>query len=680
MSTQAQALDQLCVNTIRTLSMDAVEQAGAGHPGTPMALAPLAYVLYTRILRHNPRNPDWPDRDRLVLSCGHASMLLYATLHLTGYGVALEDIKRFRQLESPCAGHPELGLLPGVETTTGPLGQGIANAVGLALGERMLAARFNRPGHDIVDHRTFAIVSDGDLEEGISSEACSLAGHLGLGRLIAFYDNNHISIEGDTSLAFSEDVAKRFESYGWQVTDLGEDIGLESLERATQAAVAVTDRPSLVIMRTHIAEGSPNRQDTAAAHGSPLGAEEVRLTKARYGWPDAEPFYVPERAREHFRSSIERGEALETEWQKRAQAYHAAYPELWERFESIIERRTPSGFSTELPKFEPEQGPLATRAASHTTLQWAADQIESLVGGSADLGGSVMSLIDSSTDVAKDAYDGRNLHFGVREHAMGAVVNGLTLHGLRAYGSTFLIFSDYMRPAIRLAALMGIPSIFLFSHDSIGLGEDGPTHQPVEQLASLRATPGLYVIRPADANETALAWKFMLEQATSPCCVVMTRQKLPVRESRLVPLEAIDRGAYIAAESPTAAEPDLILLATGSELHVCLEAAQQLESEGIATRVVSMPCVERFLEQDPGYREHVLPAACSARVAVEAASSVGWDRFVAPDGVVVAMTGFGASAPTKDLFRHFGFTAERVAAEGRAVVAGLLPRRAASQG
>jgi transketolase len=668
MTTETQPLDQLCVNTIRTLSMDAVQRAHAGHPGTPMALAPLAYVLYTKVLRHNPAHAEWPDRDRLVLSCGHASMLLYSALYLTGYDVTLEDLKSFRQLGSRCAGHPELGLLPGVETTTGPLGQGIGNSVGLALAERMLAARFNTDDHNIVDHRTFAIVSDGDMQEGVSSEACSLAGHLGLGRLVVFYDDNHISIEGETELAFSEDVAKRFEAYGWHVQHAGENPSIETLEAASEKAVQETQRPSLVILRTHIAEGSPNRQDTAAAHGSPLGEEEVRLTKSGYGWPTDEPFHVPERALEHCRKQLDRGQGLESEWRERAERYKAAYPDLWEEFELIAGRRTSQNRLVR-PDFSGEDK-IATRAASHKTLQAAAENFSYIVGGSADLGTSVLSLIDASDDIRAGEYGGRNLRFGIREHGMGTIVNGLTLHGFRAYASTFLIFSDYMRPSIRLAALMGLPSMFLFSHDSIGLGEDGPTHQPVEQLASLRAIPGLSVIRPADANETALAWEYLLDQTSHPSALVMSRQKLPVLDSDDVIPEAIERGAYVLAEA-SAAEPDLILMATGSEVHPCLEAAEKLEAEGVATRVVSMPCIEQFAEQDRSYRDYVLPPSCSARVAVEAASSLGWDRWLGPEGESVAMDTFGASAPANALFEHYGFTAENIAAKGRLVVARL---------
>jgi transketolase len=667
-TTDTRTLDQLCVNTIRTLSMDAVQKANSGHPGTPMALAPIAYVLYTRVMRHSPANPEWSDRDRFVLSCGHASMLLYSMLYLTGYGLELDDLKNFRQLGSPTAGHPEYGDAPGIETTTGPLGQGISNAVGLALAERMLAARFNREGHELVDHYTFAIASDGDLQEGVASEACSLCGHLGLGRMITFYDDNHISIEGDTELSFSEDVGGRFEAYGWHVQNLGEDLELESIERAIAQAKEVADRPSLIIVRTHIAAGSPNKQDTEEAHGSPLGEEEVRLTKEAYGWPSDEPFYVPDEALEHFRACVERGRELEAEWEERAAGYREAHSDLWEEFSRIMERRLPEGWDAEVPRFRPEEGRIATRKASNKVLQWAASKVPNLVGGSADLAPSTLTLIQDGGDVRRGDYSGRNLHFGIREHGMGAIVNGLALHGFKAYGATFLIFSDYMKGAMRLAALMHLPSIFVFTHDSIGLGEDGPTHQPIEQLASLRATPNLYVVRPAGANETALAWRFAIEQTETPIALALSRQGLPVWNPAGVPKDAIHRGAYVLRESYKDPDPDLILIATGSEVHICTAAADLLEAGGIATRVVSMPCVDRFADQDDGYRDQVLPSRCRARVSVEAASIVGWGRWVTEDGESIGMTGFGASAPHDALYDHFGFTPERIADTGKKVV------------
>jgi len=662
-------LDELCVNTIRTLSMDAVQKANSGHPGTPMALAPLAYVLYTRVMKHAPSRPDWPDRDRFVLSCGHASMLLYSTLYLTGYGLELEDLKNFRQLGSPTAGHPEYGHAAGIETTTGPLGQGISNAVGMALAERMLAARYNRPGHEIVDHHTYVIVSDGDLQEGVASEASSLAGHLGLGRLIGFYDDNHISIEGDTALSFSEDVGKRYEAYGWHVQNLGEDIDLDRLEAALAAAREVTDQPSLIIVRTHIAPGSPNKQDTHGAHGSPLGEEEIRLTKEVYDWPSQEPFFVPDEALEHYRECVPRGEELEGEWRERFEAYRAEFPDLAAAFERQLSHALPDGWDADVPKKGPDAGMIATRKASQDVIQWAAAQVPDLVGGSADLAPSTLTLIKDGGDVEAGAYAGRNLHFGIREHGMGAIVNGLVLHGFRAFGSGFLIFSDYMKASIRLAAIMRIPSTFVFTHDSIGVGEDGPTHQPIEQLAHLRALPNLNMVRPAGANEVALAWKFAIEQRDTPTALALSRQGLPVWNPAGVPDDAIERGAYVLRDSFKEPDPpELILMASGSEVHICTRAADLLEADGIATRVVSMPCLDTFEKQDRTYRDRVLPAQVRARVSVEAAATFGWDRWVGEDGEAIGMTGFGASAPAGQLYEHFGFTPTDVADRARAVV------------
>jgi transketolase len=665
----ATGLDHLCIDTIRTLSMDAVQKANSGHPGTPMALAPVAYLLYTRVMRHNPRDPQWPDRDRFVLSCGHASMLLYSTLYLAGYDVSLEeDIERFRQLGSRAAGHPEHGHCPGVEVTTGPLGQGISHAVGMALAERMLAARFNRPGQEVVDHRTYAIVSDGDLEEGISGEASSLAAHLGLGRLIAFYDQNHISIEGDTVLAFTENVETRYQAYGWHVQNLGEDIGLDRLEGAVQAASGVDDKPSLIIIRTHIAQGSPNKHDTPGAHGSPLGEDEVRLTKEAIGWPTQEPFYVPEKALQRFRGCVERGAEQQAEWKERFDSYREEHPELADEIGRLFRSELPAGWDAEVPRFHASGTMTATRKSSHTVLQWAASKVPELVGGSADLAPSTLTRIDDADDVEAGAYAGRNLHFGIREHAMGAIVNGLTLHYLRGYGSTFLVFSDYMRGSLRLAALMGLPSIFVYTHDSIGLGEDGPTHQPIEHLAALRAIPGLSVIRPAGANETALAWHHVVASRDHPCALVLSRQGIPTWNPAAIPHDAIERGAYILRDSFREPDPpDLIYIATGTEVHICTRAADLLEAEGIATRVVSMPCVEHFAAQDQAYRDRVLAPSCCARVSVEAAGPLGWHRWVGDAGEVIAMQGFGASAPAGVLYKHFGFTPERVADAGREV-------------
>jgi transketolase len=668
-------LDELSINTIRTLSMDAVEKAKSGHPGAPMALAPLAYLLYTRVMKHNPADADWFDRDRFLLSAGHASMLLYSSLYLSGYGLTLEDLESFRQLGSPTAGHPERGDAAGIEATTGPLGQGISMAVGLALGEAMLADRYNRPGHDLIDHRTFVIASDGDIQEGVASESCSLAGHLGLGKLTVFYDNNHIQLAGHTDMAFSEDVGKRFEAYGWHVQDLGEQIELEQIEAAIDAAGAASEQPSLVILRTHIGYGSPNKQDSHAAHGSPLGEEEVRLTKDAYGWDPEAHFLVPDEVLAHFREAAgERGAAAEAEWTQRADAYREEHPELWDELALVIEGRLPDGWDAELPEFRPEDGRVATRKASQTVIQWAAAKVPHLVSGSADLEPSTLTLIDDGGSVVKGSYAGRNVHYGVREHGMGAIVNGLCLHGLKAFGSTFFTFSDYMKGAIRLGAIQHLPAIYVFTHDSIGLGEDGPTHQPIEQLAHLRAVPNLYMVRPAGANETALAWRFALEQTSTPVAFALSRQGLPVWNPSGVPDDAIHRGAYVLRASFKDGDPDLILIGTGSEVHICNEAADLLEAEGIATRVVSAPCLERFGEQDDGYRDSVLPPSVRARLSVEAASTFGWERWTTDDGDQVGMTTFGASAPQPDLYRHFGFTAENVAARGRAVLERLGAR------
>ena len=671
-ATSAQ-LDELCVNTIRTLSMDAVEKAKSGHPGTPMALAPLAYVLYRRLMRHSPEQPDWFDRDRFVLSAGHASMLLYSVLYLTGYGLTLDDLKNFRQLGSPTAGHPEYGHAAGIEATTGPLGQGLGMSVGLALAEAMLAARFNRPGHEIIDHSTYVIASDGDVQEGVGSEVSSLAGHLGLGKLTVFYDNNHIQLAGETAMSFSEDVGKRFEAYGWHVQDIGEDLSLDRLAGAAEAAQDVTDRPSLVIVRSHIGYGSPHKQDSYKAHGSPLGEEEVALTKEAYGWdPDAR-FLVPDEALAHFRETIPRGKELVADWSERLDAYRSAEPEAYEELALVMERRLPEGWDRGMPKFRPEDGMIATRKASQKVIQWAAAGVPQLVSGSADLEPSTLTEIEDGGSVEKGDYAGRNVHYGVREHGMGAIVNGLNLHGLRAFGSTFFNFLDYMKPAVRLAALMRLPSIFVYTHDSIGLGEDGPTHQPIEQLAILRATPNTYAVRPAGGNETALGWRFAIEQTETPVALVLSRQGLPVWNPSAVPADAIRRGAYVLRESYKD-EPDLILIGTGSEVHICTAAADLLEADGIATRVVSAPCLDRFAEQDESYRDGVLPPSVRARVSVEAASELGWTTWTTEDGEAIGMTTFGASAPHTDLYEHFGFTPERVAERGKAIVERLSAR------
>jgi len=645
--------------------MDAVQKANSGHPGAPMGLAPVAYTLYTRVMRHNPGNPSWIDRDRFVLSAGHASMLLYSTLFLTGYPMTLDDIEHFRQVGWPTAGHPERWDSPGIEATTGPLGQGISMSVGLALGERMLAARFNRDGHDVVDHFTFTIASDGDMQEGVASEASSLAGHLGLGRLIAFYDNNKIQLAGPTSQSFTEDVAKRYEAYEWHVQNVGEDLSVERLEEATRTAMAVQDRPSLIIVRSHIGYGSPHKQDSSAAHGSALGEDEVRLTKEVYGWDPDKHFYVPDEALTHFRRCCQRGSDLESEWQQRFDAYREAFPAEAEELEMIYAGRLPDGWETGLPRFSADDKPVATRKASGDVIQWAAKAIPQLVGGSADLSTSNDTDIDGAGDVERGTYGGRNLRFGVREHAMGAIVNGLALQGFRSYGGTFLTFSDYMRGAVRLSALMGLPCVWVWTHDSIGLGEDGPTHQPIEQLAALRAMPRLNVLRPADANETALGWRFALRNGNAPTAFALSRQNLPILDPDAIPDDAIERGAYVLRDAE-GGDPELILIGTGSEVSLCIEAADAIDD--LRVRVVSMPCMDTFTKADEAYREQVLPAACKARVAVEAASPFGWDKWIGPDGAFLGMETFGASGPAKDVYEHFGITAERVVSLGREAV------------
>jgi transketolase len=667
MTTSTDGTVELSINTIRTLSMDAVEKAKSGHPGTPMALAPVAFTLYAHVMNHSPDNPEWFNRDRFILSAGHASMLLYSTLYLSGYGITLDDIKNFRQLGSPTAGHPEYHDAPGIEATTGPLGQGLGMSVGLALAERMLAARFNPTAQDLIDHHTYVIASDGDIQEGVGSEACSLAGHLGLGRLIVFFDNNHIQLSGPTDMAFGEDVAMRFEAYGWHVQDVGEDLSVESLERATEEAKGVENRPSLIIVRSHIGYGSPHKQDTYQAHGSPLGEDEVRLTKEVYGWPPDKTFYVPDEAREPFKDAAERGRKLVEDWEQKLAAFRDANPDAAAELELIMDARLSDGWDEGVPTFDPGDGSIATRKASQQVIQWAARQVPNLISGSADLDPSTLTEIDGGGSVERDNYGGRNVHYGVREHGMGAIVNGLVLHGLRAFGSTFFNFLDYMKPAVRIASLMEIPTIHVYTHDSIGLGEDGPTHQPVEQLATLRAQPNINCVRPGDANETALAWRFALEQSDTPTALVLTRQGVPIQNPDDIPGDAIHRGAYVLRDASNG-EADLILIGTGSEVHICAGAAELLEEAGIATRVVSAPCLDRFAEQDRDYRDSVLPPDVRARVSVEAASPLGWSTWVGEYGEAIGMTTFGASAPQPALYEHFGFTPEKVAERARAVV------------
>jgi transketolase len=648
--------------------MDAVQQANSGHPGTPMALAPVAYTIWDRFLRHNPRNPHWPNRDRFVLSAGHASMLLYSMLHLTGYDLPLDELKRFRQWESLTPGHPEYGHTAGVETTTGPLGQGVATSVGMAIAERWLAAHFNRPGHDIVDYHVFAVAGDGCLMEGVSQEAASLAGHLKLSNLIWIYDNNHITIEGNTALAFSDDVAARFVSYHWNVLRVGDANDLELLENALRTAQKETERPTLIIVDSHIAWGAPNKQDTSAAHGEPLGEEEIRLTKQRYGWPPDAKFFVPDEVREHMTTrTVERGKQLESEWKEGLAAYKAAHPDLAKEWETMQAGGLLEGWDSDIPVFPADEKGVAGRDASAKVLNAIAGRVPWLVGGSADLAPSTKTRMTNGGDFEAGSYEGRNFHFGIREHSMGSMINGMALAKLRAYGSGFLIFSDYMRASIRLSALMELPVNYIFTHDSIGVGEDGPTHQPIEQLISLRAIPQLYVIRPADANEVAEAWRVMMTSQDRPVALILSRQPLPtVDRTKYAPASGLHKGAYVLADSD--GTPDVLLMSTGSELQLCVAAHEVLSAEGIKSRVISMPCWEIFERQPEEYRASVIPPQVRARVAVEAGTSIGWRRYVGLDGGIIARREFGASAPLKDLLKHFGFTAERVVEEARASI------------
>jgi transketolase len=658
--------DALCVNTIRFLAVDAVEKANSGHPGTPMEAAPLAYVLWTRFLKHNPKDPAWPNRDRFVLSAGHASMLLYGLLHLTGYDLSLDDLKNFRRWGSKTPGHPEYGVAPGVETTTGPLGQGFGNGVGMAVAERALAARFNRPGFPVVDHFIYAFVSDGDIMEGVASEAASLAGHLKLGKLKYIYLDNRITIEGDTALAFSEDVGKRFEAYGWQVVKVGDANDLTGLQEAYKSILSQTERPSLMIVRTHIGYGSPNKQDKADAHGAPLGPEETLLTKDALGWPREPAFHVPPEALAVFREQVETGAAAQKKWQALFEGYRKAHPDQAAEWARMEKSPLPEGWEKSLPVFKAGES-LATRQASGKVINALAPVVPALMGGSADLAPSNDTLIKGEKDFSAAEPAGRNMHFGVREHGMGAVLNGMALSGrLIPYGGTFLIFTDYMKPAMRLAALSELGVIYVMTHDSVGLGEDGPTHQPIEQLASLRAVPHMAVIRPADANETAMAWRAALERRRAPTVLALTRQKLPVLDrTKHASAEGLLKGAYTLADAPGFRA---ILMATGSEVHVALAAQAKLAEKGVPARVVSMPCWELFEAQPASYKEEVLPASVTARVAVEAASPLGWHKYVGLKGAVVALDRFGASAPGEVVLQKLGFSAENVASKTLSVL------------
>lgn len=658
------SLQDLSVNTIRTLSIDAVQAAESGHPGMPMGMADAAYVLWTKFLKHDPAHPNWFDRDRFVLSAGHGSMLLYSLLHLTGYDLPLEELKNFRQWDSQTPGHPEYGYTPGVETTTGPLGQGFATGVGMAMAEAHLAAEFNKEDCTLVDHYTYGIVSDGDLMEGISHEAASLAGHLKLGKLIYLYDSNRISIDGSTDLAFTEDVAKRFKAYGWHIQQInGHD--REAVADAIENAQSAGTRPSLIVCRTKIGFGSPNKEGSESSHGAPLGEEEIRLTKENLNWDPDKKFYIPEEVKIHFREALEDGEEWYGRWSVALENYAENYKNDFERFENYIERNIPENLQNFLPRFEPDKKGIATRASSGQVINAIEDRIPGILGGSADLTGSTKTWIDSGGIFNSADYTGRNVHYGVREHAMAAAVNGLALHqGIVPFGATFLIFSDYCRPSIRIAALSEIPSIFVFTHDSIGLGEDGPTHQPIEHLASLRAIPNICVIRPADANETAWAWKVAVERTDGPTLLVLTRQNLPTLDRSIYgAAEDLEKGAYILNEA-VGGKPDALLLATGSEVQLAMKAQQMLRDDHhVHARVVSMPSWELFQQQDKEYRDLVLPPEVKARVSIEAASTFGWERWVGSEGVAIGLDHFGASAPYKKIYEGFNITPQRMVDE-----------------
>jgi transketolase len=657
-------VETLSVDTIRCLAMDAVQKANSGHPGTAMSLAPVAYQLYAEIMRHAPDSPEWPDRDRFVLSAGHACILQYAALHLTGYDLTMDDLKAFRQWGSKTPGHPEWRHTPGVNVTTGPLGQGVGNAVGMAIAEQMLAARFNRPGYEVVDHRTFAICSDGDMMEGVSGEASSIAGFLGLGKLCMVYDDNKITIEGPTGLAFGEDVAARYEAYGWHVQRLDDSWTMETLRAAFAAAEAETDRPSFISLRTHIAWGAPHAQDTAKAHGAPLGEDEIRLTKQAYGWDPDKTFYVPDGVYEHMDQRSRGGEA-HRDWHTLIDAYRGEHPELAAELDRVQHGTLPEGWESGLPDLS-GVGSQATRESSSACINGLAKTVPELVGGSADLAPSTNTLIEGSESIAHHSFGGRNFHFGIREHAMGTILNGMDAHGgFRVFGATFLQFSDYMRPAVRLAALQKFPVTYVWTHDSIGLGEDGPTHQPIEHYAALRAIPNLRFVRPGDPTETVEAWRLAIERTDGPTALALTRQKLAVIDrSRYAAASGVRKGAYVLADDEGGA-PDVILIGTGSELQLALDARDLLSDTGKRVRVVSAPCIELFLEQDAAYRESVLPQAAWRRVSVEAGVAFGWSRLVGDRGRSISIEHYGASAPAPTIYEHFGITAEAVASAAR---------------
>ncbi|WP_300669797.1 transketolase [Desulfoluna sp.] len=666
MSDSQLTLDDLCINTLRTLAMDAVQQANSGHPGAPMGLAPAAYVLWTKHLTHNPKNSAWPDRDRFVLSGGHGSALLYSLLHLTGYGLSLDDLKAFRQWNSKTPGHPEYGHTNGVEITTGPLGQGIANAVGMAMTERHLAATYNTSEHTIVDHRTYVMCGDGDLMEGVALEAISMAGHLGLGKLICLYDDNQITIEGGTEIAFTEDVAARFEACGWNAIRVEDGNNHEAIDAALTEAKSQDEKPTVLLMRTTIAYGSPNKGGTSGAHGSPLGDEEILLTKKNLGWPYTEPFFVPEAAQEVFSGCSAKGEEAENEWQARFNAYAKAHPKRTNQWVDGVSGFLTFGWDKEIPTFTPEDGKIATRSASGKVINAIAPNLPGLIGGSADLAPSNNTYMNCSHALQKGSFDGRNIRFGVREHAMGAVMNGMFVHGgVRPFGGTFLVFADYMRPAIRVASLMKLPIIYVFTHDSIAVGEDGPTHQPVEHVAALRAIPGLTVLRPGCASETADAWRLALKITDGPTALILSRQALPVSD-RSQSEGSVPSGAYILKD--TEGTPDAILIASGSEVHISVEAAEKLAEKGVKARVVSMPSWELFEMNQQNYKDWVLLPEVKNRVAIEAGISMGWDKYVGDKGTIIAMDRFGASAPGGTLLKEFGFTADNIVEKTLALI------------
>jgi transketolase len=678
------SLDELSINTLRFLAVDAVQKADSGHPGLPLGAAPMAYVLWTRVLKHQPANPDWFDRDRFVLSAGHGSILLYSLLHLSGYALPLEQIERFRQWGSLTPGHPERGLTPGVEITTGPLGQGFANGVGMAMAEAHLAARYNRPGFNVIDHHTYGLVSDGDLMEGVASEAASLAGHLQLGKLIYLYDNNHVTLSAGTDIAFTEDRARRFEAYGWHTQTIDDGNDLAAIEDALNRARADVLRPSLILVRTHLGYGSPHKQDTFAAHGSPLGAEEVRLTKENLGWPTQPPFYIPEAVRAHFHQALARGARIEKEWNDNFSAYARNFPDLALELKLRMRGELPAGWDAAIPRFAPDTKGMATRVASGKIMNAIAPCLPALVGGSADLDPSTHTALKGLGDFeragapASDrqgsdggdwSYAGRNLHFGVREHAMGSIMNGLAAHGGTVpFGATFLVFSDYMRPPVRLAALMGLHVIYVFTHDSIALGEDGSTHQPVEQLASLRAIPRLIDMRPADANETAVAWRVALTSSERPVALVLTRQDVPTLDrAQYADAEGLRRGGYVLADAP-GGKAQLILIATGSEVALIVAAREKLLAQHVAVRLVSLPSWALFEEQSQEYRDSVLPPLVGARLAVEAGVTQGWHRYVGDRGDVLGVRRFGASAPGDVMLREYGFSVDNVCVRALALL------------